>query len=80
MNDNNNLRHLQNILLAINRLDNEYKTSHLEIPFFKITSIRNRIAHDYLSVSLETLYETVENDFSEFKTLIVNLINQEQNI
>ena len=80
MNDNNNLRHLQNMLLAINKLDNEYKTSHSEIPFFKITSIRNRIAHDYLSVSLETLYETVENDFSEFKTLIVNLINQEQNI
>ena len=116
MKESNNLRHLQNMLLAINRLeeftkehsledamddyrisdvillefenvansanrlDADYKARHSEIPFFKITSIRNRIAHDYLSVSLETLYETVENDFEEFKSLIIKLINQEQTI
>lgn len=74
------LLEFENLANSANRLDADYKASHAEIPFYKIISIRNRIAHDYLSVSLEILYQTIEDDFCEFKALIVNLINLKENM
>lgn len=113
MEDNNNLRHLQSMLLAIarleeftqehpieeamedyrisdvillefknlanaaSRLDSNFKVAHNDIPFNQMAAIRNRIAHDYLSVSLETLYQTIEDNIGEFKKLLLSIIEEE---
>lgn len=67
------LLEFENLANAANRLDDDFKNNHKDIPFDKMISIRNRIAHDYLSVSLETLYDTIELNFGDFKLLIQSL-------
>ena len=99
----NDLRHIENILVAIERLENlfskysleeaindymifdvilmefenlgnqmmklsdELQNSHPELHLNELRAIRHRIAHDYLSVQIETLYNTIKNDFPNVK-------------
>ena len=43
------------------------------IPWNKIISLRNRIAHDYFSLSDEVLWEIITKDLPELKVEIQNL-------
>ena len=52
------------------KLSIEFKENHPSIPWKAITSIRNRIAHDYGIVDYEILYSTVIKDFPIFKNAL----------
>ena len=71
------LLEFENLANAASRLDTQFKIEHSDIPFSQMIAIRNRIAHDYLSVSLETLYQTIEDNFGEFKKLLLSIIKEE---
>ncbi len=68
------LLEFENLANAAMRLDDDFKQLHQEIPFSEMVSIRNRIAHDYLSVSLEILYQTINENLNAFKEMIIELI------
>lgn len=47
------------------RLSDEYKESHLSVPWTAIYGLRNRIVHDYGSVDLDIVYSTLKDDIPE---------------
>ena len=56
------------------RLSLEFKTSHPDLHIDDLRAIRNRVAHDYESVSLDVLLDTIENDIPVLKSLLEEAI------
>lgn len=52
------------------KLSGEYKEEHAQIPWNLLYGLRNRIVHDYGSVVLDVVYETLKNDIPEMLSLI----------
>ena len=50
-----------------NRLSEEFKSTHTEIPWRAIRGMRNVVAHEYGSIDTETVWETAENGTQELK-------------
>ena len=57
------------------RLSNEFRVTHPEFPYSQLRSIRNRVAHNYESVIIKILIDTIQNDLQDLRTLIATLIN-----
>lgn len=54
------------------KLSDSYKMNNSNIPWNAIYGLRNRIVHDYGSVDLNVVYETLKNDIPE----LLQVINQ----
>ena len=52
------------------KLSDKYKTSHADIPWNAVYGFRNRIVHDYGSVDLNIVYETLKNDIPDLLELL----------
>ena len=48
---------------AANRLSEEYKDKHPEIPWHQIIALRNAVAHAYGYIDKTVLWETITEDF-----------------
>lgn len=48
-----------------------------QLPINQLRAIRNRVAHDYESVIIEVLIDTIVNDFPSFKEQLVSALNSE---
>ena len=44
------------------KLTDDYKASRPEVPWSAMSGMRNRIVHDYGSVDLEIIYDTLKDD------------------
>ena len=44
-----------------NKLSEEFKTAHKQIPWRAIRGMRNVVAHEYGKIDVETVWETAEN-------------------
>jgi uncharacterized protein with HEPN domain len=47
---------------AANRLSEEFKSEHPEIPWPEIGGMRNRLVHDYYDINLDTVWNVVVED------------------
>jgi len=45
-----------------NRLDPAYRSTHPDIPWRSITSLRNRIVHDYEGVNFSLIWDIIRDD------------------
>lgn len=52
------------------KLSDSYKMNNSNIPWNAIYGLRNRIVHDYGSVDLNVVYETLKNDIPELLQVI----------
>lgn len=52
------------------KLTDYYKTVHSEVPWNAVSGLRNRIVHDYGSVDLNIIYETLKKDIPELLMMI----------
>ena len=52
------------------KLSDKYKASHTDIPWNAVYGFRNRIVHDYGSVDLNIVYETLKNDIPDLLELL----------
>ena len=68
------LMEFENLGNQMMKLSDELLNSHPELHLNELRAIRHRIAHDYLSVQIETLYNTIENDFPNVKASLKSLI------
>ncbi|MGA2666915.1 MAG: DUF86 domain-containing protein [Patescibacteria group bacterium] len=59
---------------AINDLSNEFKEKHSDLPWHKAVGLRNRIAHGYVTVEPEVIWQTITEDFPEFKNQLEKLL------
>lgn len=56
------------------KLSDEYKEDHKEIPWMAVYGLRNRIVHDYGSVDLGIVYDTLKDDIPELLHLMEQLM------
>ena len=54
------------------KLSESYKMNNCNIPWNAIYGLRNRIVHDYGSVYLNVVFETLKNDIPELLQMIYN--------
>ena len=52
------------------KLSDSYKMNNSNIPWNAIYGLRNRIVHDYGSVDLNVVYETLKNDIPELLQVV----------
>ena len=56
------VRQLEIIGEASRRISETFKENHSEIPWHAIIGMRNRIAHDYLNIDIQVVWEVAIND------------------
>jgi len=59
------LYRLQTMAESTQRLSAELKAAHPEIPWDDIAGFRNRIAHGYLGVNLDIVWDIIERDLPQ---------------
>ena len=65
------IHHIQTIGEAVNRLSNELKSAHPEVPWSLIVGMRNILIHAYFGVDLEAVWSAVQNDVPRLKSQIL---------
>ena len=60
----------------VTKLSPLFYTSNTSVPIEQLRGIRNRVAHDYETVSLQILYDTAKNDLPKFKETLVNALKE----
>jgi uncharacterized protein with HEPN domain len=71
------LRNLQIMAESTQRLSPEIKTQHPELPWRDLSGFRNVLAHNYLGISLERIWEVIDVELPEltlkFKKILEEL-------
>lgn len=70
------LRNLQTMSESTQRLSAALKVAHPEIEWLRFIAFRNVLVHDYLGIDLEAIWDIVQRDVSEFKRVIVTLLDE----
>ncbi|MBL7787315.1 MAG: DUF86 domain-containing protein [Chitinophagales bacterium] len=60
---------------SVNRLSNEFKTATPHIHWNKIKALRNLVAHDYLGVDAEEIWQIIQNQIPVLLTDITLLLD-----
>lgn len=61
------VRQLEIIGEACRRVSPGFRATHEAVPWRAIIGMRNRIAHDYLGIDLDVIWETVQHDVPTLK-------------
>ena len=56
------------------KLTDEFKSCHIDIPWRAMKGMRNRIVHEYGNVDLTVVYNTVKNDLPELLRKLKEII------
>ena len=54
------LRKLQTLAESVQKVSDELKNRHPEVPWREIASIRNVLVHDYIGLKLERIWDIIE--------------------
>lgn len=58
------------------RLSDGFKEKHPEIPWREIRGMRNIVAHEYGSIDIDTVWETVQNDMDMLKDFCKGILEK----
>jgi len=56
---------------SITRLDDKFIHAYPEIPWIKIRGLRNRIAHDYEGISIDIIWDIIQNDLEPLRAQLL---------
>lgn len=59
---------------AANNIDGPYRESHPEIPWRKMTDLRNVLIHEYFGVNMDIVWKTIQDDLPELEKQISDLL------
>jgi uncharacterized protein with HEPN domain len=68
------VHHLERIGEAAARLGREFQEAHPQVPWREMVAMRNLLVHEYFSVDLEEVWETVVRDLPLLKVQIQTLL------
>lgn len=68
------VRQLEIIGEASRQLSDDLRTQHDHIPWRAMIGMRNRIAHEYLNLDLQVIWEVVKHDLPTLKTQIDRIL------
>ena len=66
-------RRLEVIGEAANRLPDEFRKQYSLIPWYKIVSMRNVLIHEYDSIDLDRVWETIQKDITKLEEYIKSI-------
>lgn len=69
------IRRLLIIGEASARMPDDFKTAHPEIPWHKMTGMRNRLVHGYAEVNMAVVWDTLRNDLPPLEGRLSELLN-----
>lgn len=69
------IRQLEIIGEASRQLSDDFQEQYDRIPWHAIIGMRNRIAHDYLSIDLDVVWEVIQHDLPELEDDIQAILN-----
>lgn len=69
------IRRLEIIGEAVKHVPEEFKRSHPDIPWRQIAGMRDVLIHEYFTVNIDRVWNTVNNDFPKFKAQIRELLS-----
>ena len=55
----------------------EYRQAHPEVPWWKITSFRNVVVHDYFNVDFQRVWSIADHDISALINMLERLVPPE---
>ncbi len=70
------LRNLEVMGESIKKLPNEWKASQSQVEWVKVGDFRNVLAHDYLGVNLDIVWNIVENYLPSLREAIEAIANR----
>ena len=68
-------RQLEIIGEASRQISQGFQDEHAQIPWHAIIGMRNRIAHDYLNIDLDVIWDVARHDLPELKQNIRALLD-----
>lgn len=68
------VRNIEIIGEAANNMPEELKEKHVEIPWYEIKGMRNRIVHEYFGVDEKVLWDTIKEDIPKLKEQIEKIV------
>ena len=60
---------------AASNLSDEFRQSHMEIPWRDMIDMRNVLIHEYFGVIIETVWKTIEKDLPELESMINKILH-----
>ena len=69
------IRRLLIIGEASARMPDAFKTAHQEIPWHKMTGMRNRLVHGYAEIDMSIVWDTIQNDLPPLEVSLSGLLN-----
>jgi uncharacterized protein with HEPN domain len=68
------IRYLGVVGEAASRLSDDFKDAHPEVPWYKITGMRNRLVHDYFDIDLDTVWLAATVSLPTLREQIASLL------
>jgi uncharacterized protein with HEPN domain len=69
------IRQMEIIGEASHNLSDEFRESHLDVPWSQIIGMRNRIVHAYFDIDFEIAWTIVHNDLPSLKKKVYGYLN-----
>ena len=70
------LMNVVNIGESVSRITEDFQKKYNQIEWSKIKALRNIIAHDYLGIDAEEIWQIIQNNIPELKIKIEEILNQ----
>ena len=62
---------------ALGKLDNDFVSSHPELPTKEAVAMRNVLVHDYDWVDTEEVWKTMQKDLPELRVVVKKILREE---
>ena len=69
----------ENIGEAVKNIPKEITTSYPQIPWSEIAKMRDILTHHYFGVDDKVLWDTLDEDFKAFKSIIIEILSKHNN-
>ncbi|MDJ1174816.1 HepT-like ribonuclease domain-containing protein [Roseofilum capinflatum] len=70
------IRNLEVMCESIKKLPEDWKASQPNMPWHQVIGFRNKLAHDYLDLDLEVVWDVVENYLPELEIAVEKIAEQ----
>jgi len=70
------IRNLQVLGEAVKKVSAETRTTHPEIPWRDIAGMRDRVVHDYFGISLDIVWDVLQNHIPPLREKLAQLLNR----
>ncbi len=59
---------------SVNELSNKFKEQYHDLPWHQAVGLRNQIAHGYIDIKPEIIWDTVKNDLPDLKKKVEEIL------